>query len=36
MCAALNQVYQTIDTEFTMLIEDDFIINYNKPLWKIV
>ena len=34
MCAALNQVYQTIDTEFTMLIEDDFIINYNKPFME--
>ena len=34
MCAALNQVYQTIDTEFTMLIEDDFIIKYNKPFME--
>ena len=34
MCAALNQVYQTIDTEFTMLIEDDFIIKYHKPFME--
>lgn len=31
MCSALNNIYKDINSEFTMLIEDDFIIDYKKP-----
>ena len=34
MCSALNEIYKNIDSEFTMLIEDDFIVDFKKPFMK--
>lgn len=31
MCSALNKIYSKLNSEYTMLIEDDFEINYDKP-----
>ena len=31
MCEALNRAYKKINTEFILLLEDDFIIDYKKP-----
>lgn len=33
MCRALDYVYQRVNSEFTLLIEDDFIIDRNKPFF---
>ena len=34
MCEALNSAYKEINSEFILLLEDDFVIDYQKPFLK--